>query len=214
MRFFRKLRSEMLVRPLPERSRWSRWTFWLRFSIDLMLLLARDNQVRRLTSWEGSQFKFYIAAGGGGRKLLTLIFNIYNCSDDVMNSDNFTFKPSIVTMLLLDRSRTFRWWSLPTWNMRTSWLWVTESCRREVRRRLKWLYISPSQGTGRYECCPAWQGCCYPVEGLSCWGWAPALPWPVSLTGCWRGPACLGLCQGLELLQGPLQTSCKPKQDR
>ena len=50
LRFFRKLRSAVVVIPLPERSKCSRWTFWLRFSMVLMLLLARDSQVSRFTS--------------------------------------------------------------------------------------------------------------------------------------------------------------------
>ena len=54
MRFFRKLRSAVVVIPLPERSKCSRWTFWLRFSIVLMLLLARESHVNRFTSCNAS----------------------------------------------------------------------------------------------------------------------------------------------------------------
>ena len=68
-RFFKLLRSVMWVMLLPDKSRCSRCTFWWRFSIVLMLLLAKLSQVRRLMS----------------------------------------LSPSIVTMLLWDRSRTFKW---------------------------------------------------------------------------------------------------------
>ena len=123
LRFFRKLRSVIVEIEFPDRSTCSRWTFWLRFSIVLILLLAKLSQVNKLTSWkilEKTLFQFVLQCDSFVFKWHVLQIN--------QNINRYsTLSPSIVTMLLLDRSKTFKWWSFPTWNIRINWLFTTES---------------------------------------------------------------------------------------
>ena len=76
-----------------------------------------------------------------------------------------------------------------------------------VKERV-WLHPSPSQGTGRCECCPASAACCCPAPGWSCWGSARAWRGSASPGRPQRGPGCRDPTPGSEQL--PRLTSCTP----